>query len=280
MQLPPAATLLHEARTSAGLSQRALARRAGTAQSVIARIERGLTSPTWETLERLLQAANLAVRAELEPRVVVGSHMLDDVPRILAMTPEQRLEEVKNLSEFLSHAAVSETTPPPIATLDPKRLFSTLAKHGVQFVLIGALAARLQGFPRATYDVDITPAKDRDNLQRLAAALSELDARFHTDQVPEGLAFDCSPHMLARADSWNLITLAGRLDLAFRPSGTTGYDDLASHAVHFEVYGHDLVTARLEDIIRSKEAANRPQDRQDAEVMREMLKRQRGRPSE
>jgi transcriptional regulator with XRE-family HTH domain len=104
MPLPTAATLLHEARTSAGLSQRALARRAGTAQSVIARIERGLTSPTWETLERLLQATNLAVRAELEPRVVVGSHMLDDVPRILAMTPEQRLEEVKNLSEFLSHA--------------------------------------------------------------------------------------------------------------------------------------------------------------------------------
>jgi len=104
MPLPTAATLLHEARTRAGLSQRALARRAGTAQSVIARIERGLTSPTWETLERLLQAVNLAVRAELEPRVVVGSHMLDDVPRILAMTPEQRLEEVKNLSEFLSHA--------------------------------------------------------------------------------------------------------------------------------------------------------------------------------
>jgi len=104
MPLPTAATLLHEARTRAGLSQRALARRAGTAQSVIARIERGLTSPTWETLERLLQAVNLAVRAELEPRVVVGSHMLDDVSRILAMTPEQRLEEVRNLSEFLSHA--------------------------------------------------------------------------------------------------------------------------------------------------------------------------------
>src|SRR5258705_13784427 len=104
MPLPTAATLLHEARTRAGLSQRALARRAGTAQSVIARIERGLTSPTWETLERLLQAVNLAVRAELEPRVVVGSHMLDDVPRTLAMTPEQRLEEVRNVSRFLHEA--------------------------------------------------------------------------------------------------------------------------------------------------------------------------------
>lgn len=160
-----------------------------------------------------------------------------------------------------------------VAPLDPKRIFSALAKHGVQFVLIGALAARLQGFPRATYDADITPAKDRDNLQRLAAALRELGARVYTQQIPEGLAFDCSAPMLARADIWNLITDAGRLDLAFRPSGTAGYDDLATQAVRFELYGHNVLTARLEDIIRSKEAADRPQDRQDVEVMREMLKK-------
>jgi hypothetical protein len=159
------------------------------------------------------------------------------------------------------------------APLDPERLLRTLAEHGVRFVLIGALAARLQGFPRSTADADITPAKDADNLQRLAAALRELDARIYTEQVPEGLAFDCSPQMLARADMWNLITAAGRLDVAFRPSGTDGYGDLAAHAVHFNVYGQDLVTARLEDIMRSKEAADRPQDRQDVEVMREMLKR-------
>jgi len=99
--MPTAATLLRQARSRAGLSQRALARRAGTAQSVIARIERGLTSPTWDTLERLLEAANFEVRAQVEPRVVVGSHMLDDVPRILRMTPEQRLQEIKNVSQFL-----------------------------------------------------------------------------------------------------------------------------------------------------------------------------------
>jgi len=99
-----AASLLRQARTRAGLSQRGLARRARTAQSVIARIEKGQTSPTWETLERLLAAANLDIHAQLEPRVVVGSHMLNEVPRILRMTPEQRLEEVKNLSEFLANA--------------------------------------------------------------------------------------------------------------------------------------------------------------------------------
>jgi hypothetical protein len=159
------------------------------------------------------------------------------------------------------------------APLDPERIIRTLGRHGVRFVLIGALAARMHGFPRMTADVDITPAKDDDNLQRLARALSELEARIYTEQIPEGLAFDCSPQMLARADMWNLITSAGRLDVAFQPSGTTGYDDLARHAVHFMIYGDELLAARLEDIVRSKEAAGRLQDRQDVEVMKEMLKR-------
>ena len=166
-------------------------------------------------------------------------------------------------------------TRPHDTPLDAERIFSTLTKHGVQFVIIGALAARLQGFPRATYDADITPARDTNNLQRLAVALRELDARIYIEQIPEGLVFDCSPQMLARADSWNLITNAGRLDVAFQPSGTTGYDDLAPNAVHFDVDGQDLLAARLEDIIRSKEAAGRRQDRQDVVVMREMLKRGR-----
>lgn len=168
---------------------------------------------------------------------------------------------------------MSRSAPAP---LDPERIIKILAKHGVRFVLIGALAARLQGFPRLTADADITPARDPDNLKRLAAALPELDARIFTESVPEGLPFDCSPKMLARGELWNLVTSAGRLDVAFMPSGTAGYDDLAQGALHFEVYGIDLLAARLEDIIRSKQAANRPQDRQDVLVMREMLQR-RGR---
>ena len=102
--MPTAAELLLQVRTRAGLSQRALAARAGTAQSAVARIEGGQTSPTWSTLERLLKAANYDVVAHAEPSVVVGSHMLQEVPRILRMTPEQRLEEVKNLTEFLHQA--------------------------------------------------------------------------------------------------------------------------------------------------------------------------------
>ena len=279
------ADLLRQARSRAGLSQRALAKRAGTAQSAIARIERGQTSPTWSTLVRLLKAANYEVVAQAEPSVVVGSHMLAEVPGILRMTPEDRLAEIKNVEQFLQSAhRVSENGVPDgpgagggggggVPPLDPKLLFTTLGRHDVQFVLIGALAAKLQGFPRFTRDADITPARQPDNLKRLAAALRELNARIYTEPIPEGLAFDCTAQMLARGDTWNLVTNAGRLDLAFEPSGTRGYDDLASTAVRFELYGRNVLIASLEDVIRSKTAANRPQDRQDVVVMKEMPKR-------
>ena len=96
--------LLREARARAGLTQRELARRAGTAQSVVARIEQGRTDPSTATLARLLAAAGFELRAELTPLPVADTHMLDDVARILAMTPEQRLLEVRNVSRFVAAA--------------------------------------------------------------------------------------------------------------------------------------------------------------------------------
>lgn len=99
-----AGVLLREARRRAGLSQRELARRAGTAQSVVARIERGLASPTWETLSHLLAAAGCDARVHLDPRPAVDAAMLADVPRILGLTPEQRLAEVRNASRFVALA--------------------------------------------------------------------------------------------------------------------------------------------------------------------------------
>jgi len=271
--MPKPAELLLQARTRAKLSQRELARRAGTTQSVVARIENGQTSPTFETLERLLAAAGERLNPQTQP---ADGSMLYEVPGMLRLTPQERLAVAAGMSDFRYRARrVSDGARVPGATipLNPEVLFTTLARHHVQFVLIGALGAMLHGFPRITWDADITPTRDAENLERLASALRELDARIFTDREPDGVPFDCSATMLARADVWNLITRAGRLDLAFAPSGTTGFPDLAANAVQFELYGNPVLVARLEDIIRSKEAANRPKDRQDIQIMRELLKR-------
>jgi transcriptional regulator with XRE-family HTH domain len=104
--VPPSspADLIRTARSRAGLTQRELARRAGTAQSVVARIEQGATSPTWETLTRLLAAAGFEIDARLDLGIADASHMLSDVPRILRLTPAERLLELRNVSRFLAEA--------------------------------------------------------------------------------------------------------------------------------------------------------------------------------
>jgi transcriptional regulator with XRE-family HTH domain len=67
---------------------------------VVARIEQGRTDPSSATLARLLAAAGYELRAELSPLPVADTHMLADVTRILSLTPEERLLEVRNVSRF------------------------------------------------------------------------------------------------------------------------------------------------------------------------------------
>jgi hypothetical protein len=144
---------------------------------------------------------------------------------------------------------------------DPERLLRALVRKHVRFVLIGGLAGAVRGSPAATNDADICPDRREDNLRRLAAALRALDARVRADEPPEGLPFDCSAQLLASVELLNLVTKVGDLDVAFGPSGTGGYDDLIARADVVELGGFEVAVASLDDIIRSKRAADRPKDR-------------------
>lgn len=159
------------------------------------------------------------------------------------------------------------------ASLDPEALLETLVRHEVRFVLIGGLAATLHGSPLRTGDADITPASDHGNLERLAGALEELEARVFALDVPDGLDFDRGAEALARAETWDLVTRYGRLDIAFTPSGTRGYDDLRRHAVATPIGEVDVWVASLLDVIRSKEAAGRERDRAQLPTLRRLLER-------
>jgi len=69
------------------MSQQALADRAGTTQSAIARLESGRTAPSLETVERLLRLCGLQLIVELAP------YDDSDVRQAVALdglTPEQR----------------------------------------------------------------------------------------------------------------------------------------------------------------------------------------------
>ena len=155
--------------------------------------------------------------------------------------------------------------------LDLERLLQVLHRHGVVYVLIGGLAAVYHGSPFPTEDADITPQTDHANLDRLAAALRELNARIRTETEPAGLPFAYDAASLSAARTWNLVTDAGDLDLSFEPSGTQGYSDLRRDASDAQLYGVIVQIASLADVIRSKQAANRPKDQRVLSTLRAIL---------
>jgi hypothetical protein len=158
-----------------------------------------------------------------------------------------------------------------MTALDPEALFACLADHEVEYVLIGGLAAVLHGSPVPTVDADICPSRHRENLARLAAALDDLDARLRTPDIPGGVPFPRDPQFLASVDLLNLVTRAGELDIAFLPAGGADYESLAARASHVRVRDLTIPVAALEDVIRSKEAANRPKDHRTLPVLRQLL---------
>src|SRR4051794_2259746 len=92
----------------------------------------------------------------------------------------------------------------------------TLAKHGVNCIFIGGMAAYLQGSPIPTEDVDIVPEAKADNLARLSKALKALDAKVRAGD--EAFVFDHDTDSLSAAKIWNLTTKYGDLDITFTPS--------------------------------------------------------------
>ena len=146
--------------------------------------------------------------------------------------------------------------------LDATAIVSVFNRRGVRYVVVGALAAIAQQAPIApTRGIDFTPEQSPENLRRLSAALGELNARIRTDSLEGGVPFDHHAASLGRAEVWNLVSPHGEFDLTFRPSGFEGgFGDLMARAHRVVVEGAEVCVADLDDVIRSTEAAGRPED--------------------
>lgn len=164
----------------------------------------------------------------------------------------------------------------PAPEFSPERILEVLDRHGVRCVLIGGFAAVIYGSPYVTTDVDVVPDSDAANVGRLSEALDELHALAWTESNPGGVPFDHDAASLAAVQRWNLVTDFGRLDIAFEPSGTSGYADVARDATHLTILGAEVDVASLADIIRSKEAAGRDKDHLALPVLRRILAETRG----
>ena len=94
---------------------------------------------------------------------------------------------------------------------DPVPIIEALERHGVRHLIIGGIAARLAGAPIVTGDLDVTPAVDDENLERLVAALSELGARFRIGSVT--IDVPITAQVIADNDHVQATTPYGDLDI-------------------------------------------------------------------
>lgn len=137
---------------------------------------------------------------------------------------------------------------------------AVLQRHEVRLVVVGAVAAIAQGYPLTTHDLDVTPARDPENIERIVAALGELDS------------FPIDAKTLAGGNTWTFATSFGPLDLVFVPAGTQGYDDLRRDALSIDLgTGTPVLVASLRDVIRMKEASSREKDRAQLPALRRTL---------
>ena len=164
------------------------------------------------------------------------------------------------------------------------RLLEALDRHGAQYIVVGGAGARGHGATRDTVDLDCVVRQDRENLDNVAAALRDLGAFLRvggmSDEEARRLPVQVDARTLEGFTTWR--TLAGDVDIIAdiprREGGRIGYEELARHAlvVNVKDYGRRLVIAALDDIIASKEGADRPKDREALPELYALRDRQLG----
>jgi hypothetical protein len=150
--------------------------------------------------------------------------------------------------------------------LDAEHIFAVLDAHKVEYVVIGGIAVQAHGHVRMTNDVDLIPSPTPENLERLAEALVELDARV-LNSGSEHLPIDA--RMLPRATLWQLSTRHGDMDLLHDAPGAAPFSQLRERALVIALGGHPIPIAGRDDLIKMKRATGRPVDLADIAALTE-----------
>lgn len=144
-----------------------------------------------------------------------------------------------------------------------------LHRHGVEFMVVGGVAAVLEGAPVVTFDLDILVPSQATAMPRLLAALSELEALYRD---PIGRRIEPSAERLLGARLSLLKTRCGDLDVLTQIGRGRHYEDLVPRS-HTVLLGEMAVRVlELEAVIETKEEAGRPKDRMMLFDLKETLR--------
>jgi hypothetical protein len=147
-------------------------------------------------------------------------------------------------------------------------LLRSLHGHNVEFVVVGGVAALIEGAPITTLDLDIVYRPSPENISRLARALETLDARYRDPARRRVLP---SPRTLSENRVNLLETTAGLLDAMQEIGAGWGYEDAAERSVRRSLGALEVLVLELPAVIESKVAANREKDRAMLPVLRATL---------
>src|SRR4051794_9861689 len=156
--------------------------------------------------------------------------------------------------------SLGETSVPPTEReFRPKELLACLRRHEVDFVVIGGLAGMALGSAYPSFDLDVAYDRGSDNLERLAAALRELDAKLRG--APGDLPFQLDARTLANGANFTFETPFGPLDILAEPAGAPRYPELRSAGQDVEIETIVVRVASIDHLIAMKEAAGRAKDK-------------------
>jgi hypothetical protein len=146
----------------------------------------------------------------------------------------------------------------------PRELLTALNKTGVDYVLIGGLAATLQGTTRVTSDMDVAYATDGRNVERLCDVINQFEPQRMLLGRPHG-AITLTPDLLKREPRLQLSTTIGEIDLLRDVDGFRSYSAIKTLSEPFEVPegGGTARILSIEGLLKAKRAMRRPKDEQD-----------------
>ncbi|MBF0102973.1 MAG: nucleotidyltransferase [Desulfobacterales bacterium] len=146
---------------------------------------------------------------------------------------------------------------------DYKDMLQCLKEQGVEFLVVGAYAIAAHGYPRSTSDFDIWVNPTKENSVNVYRSLIEFGAPLQgissNDFSEKGIIFQIGVNPC-------------RIDIITTISGDISFTDALQHAKYIELDDVIMPVISLDDLIKNKIAAGRTKDKQDAKLLKRMLK--------